>query len=170
MVAVWQSDGHGSPACRDDAMTPRCEIASVSDPFTYTVPGSPGAAPMSHLEVVEVIYVDGSVERVPAEDVGPRSGRRSDIAYLVSLAIGVPTVLLAVLLALDDSFGPGALVLAMSSACGCVFAVAGLGSPARRLRVAALVLTLVPVIVILVYVALTIAFIVLVLGSGNPNS
>jgi hypothetical protein len=149
--------------------TPRSEIASVSDPYTYTVPGPPGAAPMSHFQVVEVTYVDGSVERVPAEDVVSLSGQHSDTAYLVSLAVGVPTVLLMVLLAFDDAFGAGTLVLAMSSACGCAVALAGLRSPARRFRVAALVLTLVPAIVILAYVGVTIAFIVLVLGSGNPN-
>ncbi len=143
----------------------------MSDPYTYTVPGPPGAAPMSHFQVVEVTYVDGSVERVPAEDVVPSSEQRSETAYLVSFAVGVPTVLLMVLPAFDDAFGPRTLILATSSACGCAVAVAGLWSPARRLRAAALMLTMVPAVVVLVYLAAAIAFFVLIIvGSGNPNS
>jgi hypothetical protein len=150
--------------------TPRSEVVSVSAPYTYTVPGPPGAAPLSHFQVVEVTYVDGSIERVPAEDVRPTPGQRSDTAYLVSLAVGVPTVLLTALLSFDGPFGPAALLLTLSSACGCAAAVTGLRSPARRLRVAALVLTLVPVTVILALIAFTVAFVVLILGGGNPNS
>ncbi|QIK76140.1 hypothetical protein [Nocardioides piscis] len=129
---------------------------------------------MSHFQVVEVTYVDGSVERVPAENVVSLSGQRSDTAYLISLAVGVPAVVLMVLLAFDDTYGAalgaGTLVLAMSSALGCAFAVAGLRSQTRRFRVAALVLTLVPAGVMVAYVGFLIAFVVLVLGSGNPNS
>ena len=142
----------------------------MSDPYTYTVPGPPGAAPMSHFQVVEVTYVDGSMERVPAEHVRPLPAQHTDTAYLVSLGIGGPTIVLMVRLAFDVAFGPGTLVLAATSACGCAIAAAGLRSPARRLRVAALVLTVVPVIVIVAYAAITLAFVVLILGGGNPNS
>ena len=142
----------------------------MSDPYTYTVPAPPGAVPMSHFQVVEVTYVDGSVERVPAEHLPPPSGQQTDTAYLVSLAIGLPTVVLMVRLALDVAFGPGMLVLAASAACGCAVAVAGLRSPARRLRVVALALTVVPVVLIVAYVAVAAAFVVLILGGGNPNS
>ena len=150
--------------------TPRSEVASVSDPYTYAVPGPPGAAPLSHFEVVEVTYVDGSVERVPAEHVVSLTTQPSDTAYLIALVVGVSTILLMVRLAFDEALGAGTLVLATSSVVGCALALAGLWSPVRRFRVAALVLTVVPAIVVLAYAVYVFAFIVLILGSGNPNS
>ncbi len=131
---------------------------------------------MAHFEVVEVTYVDGSVERVPAEAMASMSGDRSDTAYLVSFTVGVPTALLMVFLAFGGGggvgvvFGPAALVLAASSGLGCALAVAGVRSPARRFRVAALALTLIPGIVVIAYGAALVAFIMIFLGSGNPNS
>ena len=166
---LWDLPAPGGVARRQRLEAPGDATGLWAD---HPVP--PGAAPMSHFQVVEVTYVDGSVERVPAENVVSPSGRRSDTAYLVSLTVGVPTVLLLVLGAFDDAFdaafGVGTLGLAMSSALGCALAVAGLRSGARRLRVAALVLTLVPAGVILAHVGFVIAFVVLILGSGNPNS
>lgn len=124
---------------------------------------------MAHFQVVEVTYVDGSVERVPAEAMASTTGDRSDTPYLVSFTVGVSTLLLMVFLAFDLMFGPATLALAGSSALGSALAVAGVRSPARRFRVAALVLTLIPGIIVLAYGVFTIAFIVLILGSGNPN-
>ena len=126
---------------------------------------------MTHFQVIDVTYVDGTVERVPAEILAHVTEHRSDTAYLVSFAVGVPTALLMVLLTFDDAFSaPATLALAASSALGCALAVAGARSPARRFRVAALALTLIPGTVVIAYGAVLIALIVIVLGSGNPNS
>lgn len=66
------------------------------------------------------------------------------IPYVISLVVGVPTLLMMAYFVHDGLFPALTLTLAALSALGCVLAVAGMRSSPRRFRTASLVLTLIP--------------------------